>query len=59
MKLMECCGVPPARCVQIAAAGDARRQLAEQARLAAQKAAHVVAIAAVPLGPAEAGKRPT
>jgi len=41
--------------VEVAAARDARRDLAEKAGLAAQEPSHRVAVAPVPLGPAKAG----
>ena len=42
--------------VEVAAARDPGRDLAEQAAVAAHEAAHRVAVAAVPLGPAKAGE---
>ena len=50
-------GQPAARRVQVARSREPRGHLADEPGLAAHEAAHHVAIAAVPLGPAHAGKR--
>ena len=57
-KLMLACGRAAARLVQIAAAGEPRRELADLAGVAAPEPAHRVAVPAVPLGPPTGSCRP-
>ena len=51
-KLMLACGRRPLRAVEVARAGEAARELADQAAVAFPVGAHRVAVLVVPLGPA-------